>query len=394
MKPPASHAVAAAAAATPAPACPADAGVRADLAASILRAAYAGLDAAAAAQQQGADDSASRRPAFTRALATLRAREYAHYLFEGPTRQGERARPGYVAPPPPSRYNAEVAPLLAALEGASSSSSSLPPVPPPIFDFAIWSLLKAVATELPPSQAVGGARSVFNSACGRALARSVGGDLLDGVTAAKAVAGLDAPTAPFASVAAAFETAMDRLADGGYCCAYQITYGEQPGSWPADWPTSEPKINGDARDEAERTLSRGEPLPLQLRVSRPADVGASVALRNEEWGFCARLVAGVFAAFLEAGGYGALVSASVGARSPAVVDAADVYYAQDALMARPSSLRDRLLLALGDPLVEVVVSFTPETEVQDWAVVVPSAARRAAAEAAAAGGGRAVAVAS
>jgi hypothetical protein len=386
--------------------------VRGDLASAILRAAYAGLDAALASQGGVDGDAAGRRPAFARALATLRAREYGHYLFEGPTREGERARPGYVAPPPPSRYNDEVAPLLAALEAEQGApgASSLPSVPPPIFDFAIWSLLKAVATELPPSQAVGGARSVFNAECGRTLARAVGGDLLERVTAAAtkaatkaaaaaaaaaaSAAAADAPVAPFASVAAALEAAMDRLADGGYFCSYQVTYGDQPGSWPADWPTSEPKINGDAGDEAARTLSRGEPLPLQLRVSRPADVGASVALRNEEWGFCARLVAGVFAAFLEAGGYGALVSASVGARSPAVVDAGDVYYAQDALMARPSSLRERLLLALGDPLVEVVVSFTPETEVQDWSVVVPAAARRAAAEAAAAGGRAVGAVAS
>jgi hypothetical protein len=108
-------------------------------------------------------------------------------------------------------------------------------------------------------------------------------------------------------------------------------------------------------------------------VARPADVGASVALRNEEWGFCARLVAGVFAAFLEAGGYGALVSATVGARSPAVVDACDVYYSQDTPMKKPSSLRDQVLLALGDPMTEVVVAFNPDAEVLSWSVVVPSA---------------------
>lgn len=355
--------------------------MRPDLASAILRSAFAGFDAALLASGATPIEARARASALRAKLVVLRAREYKYYLFEGPTREGERARAGYVPPPAAPRYAAEVAPLLALLEESPQPTPMptppAPPIPPPIFDFAVWSLFKALAAELPPSQSVGGARSVLNAECGRALARAIGADLLDSVRRQRASSSSSSSVAPFSAVAGAIQAAMDRLAEGGYCCAWQVTYGDQPGSWPSDWTSSEPQINGDAAAEAARTLERGEPLPLQLRVARPADVGASVALRNEEWGFCARLVAGVFAAFLEAGGYGALVSASVGARSPAVVDAADVYYAQDAPMERPSSLRDQLLLAFGDPLVEVVVSFTPETEVQDWAVVVPSAAAAA-----------------
>jgi len=378
-------------------ACPAAAaGVRFDLASAILAAAYEGFDGALASGAAGAPPvaaAAATRESLRDRLAVLRKREYRYYLFEGPTREGERARPGYVAPPPPGRYVAEVEPLLRALEAgagaaaraaagsatAAAAGTEAVVVPPPIFDFAIWSLFKAIAAELPPSQSVGGARSEHNAACGRALARAVAADELAALRRQRAVAAASSssssptvPVAPFAAVAAALETALARLAEGGYCCGFQVTWGEQPGAWPSDWLASEPQIVGDAEAEAARTLSVGKPLPLQIRVARPADVGASVALRNEEWGFCPRLVPGVFAAMLEAAGYSALVSATQGVDLAApLVDKADVFYSQDTPMKAPSSVRDRLLLAFGDPLVAVVVSFTPETEVIDWAVVVP-----------------------
>jgi hypothetical protein len=354
-----------AAAATTAPAtCAATAGIRFELAAAILRASYEGF--AAALPLAGAttpQQQEQRRQQLRQRVADLRRREYRFYIFQGPTREGERLQPGYVMPP--ASYSPDVEALMAALDDGGRQQQDVI-IPPDVFDFAVWTLYKGLATELPPSQQVGGARSELNAATGRALARAIAGDLVDDLERQRR--GSQA-AAPFASVASALQTSLSRLAEGGYCCFWQTTYGDQPGAWPSDWPQSEPAVSGDAAQEAARTLERGTELPMQLRVSRPADVGASVALRNEEWGFAPRLVAGLFAALLEAGGYGALVSASVGGRRPDVVDAADVYFSQDTPMVKPSSLRDQLLLAFGDPMTEVVVTFTPETEVQDWAIV-------------------------
>lgn len=90
----------------------------------------------------------------------------------------------------------------------------------------------------------------------------------------------------------------------------------------------------------------------QIKLSQPADIEASVALRSEEEGFWSRHVSSMLVALLREGGY-----------QPAV----DEYFYQDS-WSGPSSTADKLLLLFGDPLQQVGIPWTPTTLVQDWTV--------------------------
>lgn len=90
-----------------------------------------------------------------------------------------------------------------------------------------------------------------------------------------------------------------------------------------------------------------------MKLSYPADIEGSVALRSEEGGFWSRQVSSMLAALLHAGGYH---SASV-----------DEYFYQDYWQG-PSRAADKLLLLFGDPLQQVDVPWTPTTLVQNWTI--------------------------
>jgi hypothetical protein len=86
----------------------------------------------------------------------------------------------------------------------------------------------------------------------------------------------------------------------------------------------------------------------------PADIEGSVSLRTEQDGFWSRSVSNMIKRLLALAGYAAT---------------ADEFFMQDNWQP-PSSVQDRLLLFLGDPLNQVEVPWKAESLIQNWNVQV------------------------
>lgn len=142
------------------------------------------------------------------------------------------------------------------------------------------------------------------------------------------------------------------LQQGGYLCGWQLVWGSQPGSWPGDWTSREPQVV-DADDVLQQQLLPLPPGSVFQIKAQTADIEAAVALRSEEDGFWSRIVSSLLVAMFRAGGYDGAV--------------ADEYFVQDVWQG-PSSVADKLLLLLGDPLEEVGIDFAPSTLIQNWTV--------------------------
>lgn len=273
---------------------------------------------------------------------------------------------------------------------------------------------------------------VTDPAAREALARAAAANLLASLppTATAPGPATPSPSTPAAAIVLrAVSPFLDALQRGGYLCAWQLVLGEQPGSWPADWMLSEPQVvdsdlgqtplevnpqpststassfSTSARSTpnspqeaagADGFAAEGSytyPYPFQLKLHRPADIGASVALRSEEgaaWPHTVSLCleqllrreaarqgqgrlqeggAGGTSSGLGAGyGIGAEESGSgaQGAQEDGtVVVEVDEYFYQDVWQG-PRGLGSQLLLLLGDPLEQVGVDFVPTSLVQDW----------------------------
>ncbi|KXZ56651.1 hypothetical protein GPECTOR_1g587 [Gonium pectorale] len=207
---------------------------------------------------------------------------------------------------------------------------------------------------------------------------------------------------------------LDFLKAGGYLCHYQVVMGSHPGGWPADWMVREPVIvyaepEGVGADAAaamtSAAASGGQALPppqapcvlpgeilFQLKLHQPADILGSVALRSEEGGSWPHTLSSCLSMLLmepplQGCGTGETCDGEATARGPGadpgdprgdacesvlpeskqprVVVECDEYFYADRWQG-PKSLRDRLLLLLGDPLEQVGVDFVPSTLVQNW----------------------------
>ena len=79
---------------------------------------------------------------------------------------------------------------------------------------------------------------------------------------------------------------LDRLKAGGYCCSYQLVWGELPGGWPGNWMTVQATLEGGAPEQATPAPAG---LPFQIKLYLPADIEGSIALRSEEEGFWPQL---------------------------------------------------------------------------------------------------------
>ena len=197
------------------------------------------------------------------------------------------------------------------------------------------------------------ARHLDGAAARDAFSRALGDRLLAAV-APGAVSVATAPPAPGedadAPLRAAIRLLVDAFVAGGYLRAYTLA-----------WDNAVPFLPGapgaEAAAEAAQQASGafgssedgGRATRFQLRLEQPADLEGGVALRAEEEGFWAALVPSALGALLRA------------ANRPAVID--ETYF-QDNWQS-PSALRDRVLLALGDPFFQVEVPFVPDVLICD-----------------------------
>jgi hypothetical protein len=116
-----------------------------------------------------------------------------------------------------------------------------------------------------------------------------------------------------AAAASALSRLLSRLEASGYACGWQLVWADTPGGWPPDWhdrapgfigPDGAPAAPGDLPDSDSPGSGPGpRPLAFQIKVLRPADIEASVALRSEDDGFWARHVSAMVKALLAAGGW-------------------------------------------------------------------------------------------
>jgi hypothetical protein len=95
-------------------------------------------------------------------------------------------------------------------------------------------------------------------------------------------------------------------------------------------------------------------MDVQVRIRLPADVEGSVSLRSEENGFWGRPVSSMLGRLLHHAGYQSTV---------------DEFFFQDE-WAPPAGLKQKIMLFLGDPLMEVEVPWQPESLIQTWTVSV------------------------
>eukprot|EP01023_Acetabularia_acetabulum_P018652 TRINITY_DN19420_c0_g2_i6.p1 TRINITY_DN19420_c0_g2~~TRINITY_DN19420_c0_g2_i6.p1 ORF type:complete len:230 (-),score=32.63 TRINITY_DN19420_c0_g2_i6:735-1424(-) len=135
------------------------------------------------------------------------------------------------------------------------------------------------------------------------------------------------------------------LQNSGYLLKYKITWGYLPGSFSGDWYLDpEPEKLGSLTDQFNQ---------FQIRIHRPADIEASVAMREEDDGFWGASVSSMLMHLLKLCGYENVK--------------VDEYFFQDAWRAPPSSW-DRVKLMFGDPLETSYVPWEPQTLVQNWTV--------------------------
>jgi hypothetical protein len=227
-------------------------------------------------------------------------------------------------------------------------------------NFVLYVQFKVLAKALVGTSA----RDAFSAALGeRLLAAAAPGALATATARSSAGAGVDGDDGD-AALRAGIRELLDAFVTGGYMRSYVLAWGAAPGLPDA------PGFVPDAEDDAAATMQARQDgsdgaggdagdvasgaqgarvRRFQVRLIAPADIEGGVALRAEEEGFWAALVPSALAALLRASGRAASV---------------DETYFQDAWQS-PASLRDRVLLALGDPFFEVEVPFVPDTLVLD-----------------------------
>ncbi|KAG2499349.1 hypothetical protein HYH03_002924 [Edaphochlamys debaryana] len=305
--------------------------------------------------------------------------------------------------------------------------------------YTLWKVLYRHVTD--PAQREAAARSAAGHLLGYLSALPRASGALAELVGDPARVAAPAPAAPLLppreAVLRAVLPLLQTLQQAGYLCDYQVVLGEHPGTWPQDWMLSQPTILDDLAPDpsttAPSTSSSLAPAPVssgpastssstptsaststprvppgefvfQLKLHRPADLRAGVALRSEEgaaWphqvSACLGLLlqrlgyeyAGSFEAPVEAQQLLALASApstsaaatpGVGAASSSVgviggggggveegrgQALSDEFVYQDAWEG-PKGWGSQLLLLLGDPLEQVGVDFAPSSLVQNW----------------------------
>ncbi|KAK9866449.1 hypothetical protein WJX84_012457 [Apatococcus fuscideae] len=222
---------------------------------------------------------------------------------------------------------------------------------PAYFNFCNYILWKSAARVVPDD----GNRAQLVQTVGRRLVDALAPDALD---FAKQSASRGGGRAGPGDVQQALRMTLDPLQRGGYFRSYQLTWGPSPGlSDPTPQQLQQQlmqQAGSDAPiapDQAASSPEASTSETFQVRLEQPADLSASVSLREEEKGFWSRNASSMLQAVLAAAGY------------PAA--AADEFFFQNKWQG-PSSLKERILLFLGDPLQQVGVPFNPTTLVQDW----------------------------
>ena len=234
--------------------------------------------------------------------------------------------------------NAARLPALATLADGTGVGSGLGN--PAYLNFVLYIQFKVLARHLDGVEA----RDAFSRALGDKLLAAVAPGAV-AVATAPPEAGADAD----APLRAAIRVLADAFVAGGYARAYTL-------AWDNAVPFLPGRPGADAALEAAEQASGaamgtdgGRATRFQLRLEQPADLEGGVALRAEEDGFWAALVPSALGALLRAAGRPALI---------------DETYFQDAWQG-PPALRDRLLLAFGDPFFQVEVPFVPDVLICD-----------------------------
>lgn len=208
---------------------------------------------------------------------------------------------------------------------------------PVYFNFVYYIAWKVVARELRSPEA----RSAFNAEVGRQMVQLVAPGAAVTIAQSREVNG---GVARVRDVQQAVESVLRDLQSRGYAERVQVVWGSSNSDVPYKWEGDDAAAVRVTEDDAASLAA------FQVRLRRPADVEGSVSLRSEEDGFWSRAVSSMLIQLLRDGGYDA---------------AADEYFLQDE-WEPPRGLRERLLLFLGDPLMEVEVPWRPESLIQDW----------------------------
>ncbi|KAK9836920.1 hypothetical protein WJX74_011061 [Apatococcus lobatus] len=221
---------------------------------------------------------------------------------------------------------------------------------PAYYNFASYIQWKSAARAVQAD----GDRARLHQAVGLRLADALAPEAL---AFAKEAASRGGGRAPPGELQQAVRMTMDNLRNGGYMHGYQLTWGPSPGLEPTPQQLQQ-QVMQQASSESSPEPEPPVLLPqssssetFQVRLERPADISAAVSLREEEQGFWSKNASSMLQAVLSAAGY------------PEA--AADEFFFQDKWKG-PSSLKERVLLFLGDPLQQVGVPFNPTTLVQDW----------------------------
>ncbi|PNH12105.1 hypothetical protein TSOC_001013 [Tetrabaena socialis] len=287
------------------------------------------------------------------------------------------------------RYYADATPQLPRIPDLADNTGGL--ANPAYLNFIIYCLWKVVF------------RHVRGAAEREAFSRAAAADFLARASPPAATSRAEGSAAPAqprscadasAAVVQAVVPFLELLRAGGYICAYQLVLNSHPGSWPQDWMLSQPTLLDEGADAASGgaslSSSPSPPAPpdagpsgdagacgellFQIKLHRPADILASVALRSEEGGAWPRTVSSCIELLLEPLGFQAAAGPPLPAtqqqqqqqqqRQQRQLEVSEYFY-QDAWMG-PKDWKQQLLLFLGDPLEQVGVDFVPTTLVQNW----------------------------
>lgn len=225
-------------------------------------------------------------------------------------------------------------PALPDLSDASGGLSN-----PVFFNFISYILWKVAARHVAGEEG----RRAVNLRAGQLLAeRALQRPLA--LVAAAAAAGSNGRADP-RQMQEAIGAALDIMQSGGYVADYRVVWGGTPAL--PDRPYGEPALEPDAVD-LEQDVGLTE---FQVTLRAPADILGSVSLRGEEDGWFGHAASSALAAILSAGGWQCGLP--------------DEFFFQDEWRG-PTSVQDRVLLLLGDPLQSVGVPWEPTSLIQDW----------------------------
>eukprot|EP00892_Ulva_mutabilis_P005388 jgi/Ulvmu1/3220/UM015_0261.1 len=211
---------------------------------------------------------------------------------------------------------------------------------PTYFNFVYYIAWKLVALNLLSSEE----RSRFNSVFGDNLLTMVAPESRAKVQQSR----MPGSKSPPGTVRQEVERILVLLEDQGYAARSQVVWGQRNSDVPYRWEEV-PEVSLCAANVDTDAVALSS---FQVRLRQPADIEGSVSLRSEENGFWSRSVSSILQSLLKDAGY----SSSV-----------DEVFFQDEWQP-PKSLKDRIVLFFGDPLMQVEVPWEPQSLIQNYTV--------------------------